>query len=170
MMVDPEIFRFRAGAVIAWVPFAFVALHERQAQVNHGLTLRELARGVGLDASHVLAIVEDRPWMPVDEAAAAVQLTVLVDAWTPAPAILDDTDAWIDAITDLLHIFNAVAAGQPNAVVFCACACMMLRQLERAPTPNPDETAAIKEMLAAAVAQAIGATGLSGRTWTFRDS
>ena len=48
-----------------------VAAHEKQALINHGRSIVELAENGGIDWSEMVAVLEDRPWrwMSVDDAA-----------------------------------------------------------------------------------------------------
>lgn len=58
-----------------FVPWDFVAAHERQAQSNHYQTVKRLAERGGLSWRELLAVVEDRKWssVPTAEARARVQ-------------------------------------------------------------------------------------------------
>lgn len=46
----------------AYVPFAVVALHERQAEKNHGQSVAKLASRGGLSPCELAAVLEDRRW------------------------------------------------------------------------------------------------------------
>lgn len=48
------------------VPFDMIAAHEAQAQSNHSQTLDRLNERGGLSPSEFLAVLEDRPFRPVD--------------------------------------------------------------------------------------------------------
>jgi hypothetical protein len=62
------------------VPWDFLLPHEHRAMRNHdGQDLALLARRGGLSYSEMLAIVEDRPWREVKDAAATIDR--LVAAW-----------------------------------------------------------------------------------------
>jgi len=69
----PVLLTGRDGEVVS-VPLDFVAPHERQAERNHGQTLRRLAERGGLSACELAAVLEDRAWrrMTHHEAWAAV--------------------------------------------------------------------------------------------------
>lgn len=60
----------RQEAKISSFPWGIIAPHERQAQINHGQTLKRLAERGGLSPCELVAILEDRHWrkMPEDEA------------------------------------------------------------------------------------------------------
>lgn len=53
------------------LPWSLVAAHEKQALINHGRSIVELADSGGIDWSEMVAVLEDRPWhwMSVNEAA-----------------------------------------------------------------------------------------------------
>ena len=62
------------------IPWAVIAPHERQAQMNHGgQTLAKLAQRGGLCASEAVAVLEDREWRPYAEA--EQRLKELVNAY-----------------------------------------------------------------------------------------
>lgn len=44
------------------LPWEAIALHEAQAQKNHGQTLKRLAERGGLNFSEACSVMEDRPW------------------------------------------------------------------------------------------------------------
>lgn len=60
----PELFRVadRPGYHSGGIPWAMIASHERQADRNHGQTLRRLHDRGGLSWCEALAVLEDRPW------------------------------------------------------------------------------------------------------------
>ena len=44
------------------IPWSLIAPHEKQAQANHGQSLKRLAERGGLSAAEALCIIEDRKW------------------------------------------------------------------------------------------------------------
>ena len=61
------------------LPWNIIAPHERRARLNHaGQSLAELAQRGGLTASEALAILENRPFCSIDDAAAVWRLSNLV--------------------------------------------------------------------------------------------
>lgn len=65
----------------ASIPLAMIAPHEAQAQRNHYQSLRRLAERGGLAPCEAVAVLEDREWHRMDEAAALARLAVLVAAF-----------------------------------------------------------------------------------------
>lgn len=55
-----------SGGPPAGVPWAVICAHEKQAQANHGQTLRGLANRGGLSWCEMLAVLEDRKWRKMD--------------------------------------------------------------------------------------------------------
>lgn len=70
----------RSVAFPTAVPWAFVAPHEQQAERNHGQTLRRLAERGGLSPCELVAVLEDRRWHAMDDAAAVARLMELLAA------------------------------------------------------------------------------------------
>lgn len=68
------------------VPRAMLVEHLQQCYLNHGLSLERLAKKGGLAADECLAILEDRPWFPIEEAEAQAQLVRAVLNWQRGPA------------------------------------------------------------------------------------
>jgi hypothetical protein len=50
---------------IVTLPWALIAPHEAQAKVNHSQTLKRLAERGGLAPCEAVAVLEDRPWVPM---------------------------------------------------------------------------------------------------------
>lgn len=70
-----------------WVPWAMLAPHEAQAQLNHSQSLETLASRGGLDPAEALAVVTDRRWQDVRNLSyteAAMELQKLVVAFVLA--------------------------------------------------------------------------------------
>lgn len=67
------------------VPWAFVAPHERQAQLNHGQSLKRLAERGGLSWCELLFVIEDRDWNDMtefeDERAARAAVLEALRVW-----------------------------------------------------------------------------------------
>jgi hypothetical protein len=63
------------------VPRAMLAEHLNQCYSNHGSSIERLARKGGLTADECLAILENRRWLPIDEADAHTQLVRAVLQW-----------------------------------------------------------------------------------------
>lgn len=73
----------RGKTTSATVPWSFMAPHEVQAIANHGgQSLERLAERGGLSGGEALAVVLDRPWVPVDVELAQAALLALADAAT----------------------------------------------------------------------------------------
>jgi hypothetical protein len=74
---------------IAWkslggikVPWAMIAAHNKQAKLNHcGQDLEHLAKRGGLSACEALAILDDRPWQPMDAIKALRELEERVEQY-----------------------------------------------------------------------------------------
>lgn len=69
------------------VPMAIFEPHEQQAQTNHGQSFNELAGRGGLSPSEAVAILEDRRWHSMTDAAAYERLAELVAAWNRRPPV-----------------------------------------------------------------------------------
>lgn len=61
----------------AWVPWALLEAHRRQAMKNHGQTLERLKERGGLSPSEMLAILEDREWRAMDDGLALSAIRAL---------------------------------------------------------------------------------------------
>ncbi len=61
------------------IPWDLIGPHERQADLNHGQSLRELARRGGLSVTEALAVVMDRPWQRIPVAECVEKLDHLVE-------------------------------------------------------------------------------------------
>jgi hypothetical protein len=71
----------RAGVVVPRsIPWSLIAPHERQAERNHYQTLKRLAERGGLSPSEACAVLEDRAWHKMEEAAAIARLAEIVTA------------------------------------------------------------------------------------------
>lgn len=66
MRMFPVMPRFGSGGGVAYVPWALVAPHEKQATLNHYQTLERLATRGGLAPCELLAVLEGRKWKPMD--------------------------------------------------------------------------------------------------------
>ena len=62
------------------VPFYMMQLHEKQAWLNHGQTLIQLAEH-GLTPHQVLAILQDCRWPVLEDAEAEARLDRMVTEW-----------------------------------------------------------------------------------------
>jgi len=60
------------------VPWSLLQPHERQADRNHGQTLKRLAERGGLSPAEMVAVLEDRRWQRMDPEAAVARLNELV--------------------------------------------------------------------------------------------
>ncbi len=60
------------------VPWSFVEQHEQQALRNHSQTLHRLAERGGLSPCEMVAVVEDREWESMSDAAAIERLRDLL--------------------------------------------------------------------------------------------
>jgi hypothetical protein len=63
------------------IPQAMLRDHLDQFYLNHGKSIHQLAQMGGLAADECLAILEDRRWLPIDEADAHTQLVRAVLNW-----------------------------------------------------------------------------------------
>jgi len=63
------------------VPRAMLVEHIEQCFLNHGVGLEGLARKGGLAADECLAILEDRPWVPIEDAEAHARLVRAILDW-----------------------------------------------------------------------------------------
>lgn len=59
------------------IPWAVIAPHERQADRNHGQTLKRLAERGGLSACEAVAVLEDRDYRRMTDEAAVARLIEL---------------------------------------------------------------------------------------------
>lgn len=62
------------------IRWALVAPHEAQALANHSQTLARLAERGGLGAAEMVAVLEDRRWLPMRSEVAICRLRELVEA------------------------------------------------------------------------------------------
>lgn len=60
------------------LPWRILRPHARQAELNHGQTLERLMERGGLSVSEMLAVLEDRPWHPIDDVKAIDRITEIV--------------------------------------------------------------------------------------------
>lgn len=67
--------------ILAFLPWEMIGPHEPQALKNHDQTLARLHDRGGLSACEALAVLEDRPWRPMDDAEANEQLCKAVARW-----------------------------------------------------------------------------------------
>jgi hypothetical protein len=67
------------------VPWDMLAHHAAQAWANHHQTLERLAERGGLGLGEMVAVLEDRPWRPMHQRAAAERLRELVAAYEVMP-------------------------------------------------------------------------------------
>ncbi len=65
-------------AVTMAVPMELLAVHEHQAQRNHGQSLNMLASRGGLSPCEMLAVLENRPWAAMPDALAEKKLTTIL--------------------------------------------------------------------------------------------
>lgn len=63
------------------VPTEMLREHLEQCYSNHGEGIEQLARRGGLAADECLAVLEGRPWLPVDDATAQSRLVRVVLDW-----------------------------------------------------------------------------------------
>jgi hypothetical protein len=59
------------------IPWSAIEPHERQAKANHYQTLKQLAGRGGLSWSEMVAVLEDREWRAMDDAAAEARVREL---------------------------------------------------------------------------------------------
>lgn len=74
----------RAGVMllVLGIPWSMIAPHEMQARTNHGgQTLRRLAERGGLGADEAIAVLNDRRFQRMTEAAAQTELAALLTAY-----------------------------------------------------------------------------------------
>lgn len=64
------------------VPWPILVPHELQAQKNHRQSLRRLAERGGLAPSEMVAVLEDRPFRPMDDVEARDRLSEIIRAET----------------------------------------------------------------------------------------
>ena len=62
------------------IPWSVIAPHERQADRNHGQTLKRLAERGGLSACEAVAVLEDRDWHKMTDEDAVGRLKEIVRA------------------------------------------------------------------------------------------
>ena len=67
--------------LVVALPWEMMAPHEKQADSNHGQTLRRLDQRGGLGACEAVAVLEDREWRPMTYAAANKRLKELLAEW-----------------------------------------------------------------------------------------
>lgn len=72
------------------IPWDIIEPHEKQAEINHGQTLKRLAERGGLSPCEAVAILEDRVWRPMDLLESINRLAELIRICTKA---LDDGQA-----------------------------------------------------------------------------
>lgn len=68
-------FPIQGGPSILW---SAIAPHEEQALKNHWQSLERLAERQGLSPGEALAVMEDRPWHPMNHALALTKWSALV--------------------------------------------------------------------------------------------
>jgi hypothetical protein len=93
-----RMFPIQCGPAIPW---SVIAPHERQAQLNHQQDLEMLARRGGLSPCEAIAVIEDRAWHRMEDAAAHAQLQGFVDA-----ALQPKLDAALARIAALESLIN----------------------------------------------------------------
>lgn len=64
------------------IPFSLLAPHEKQAQHNHGQTLKRLAERGGLSPDEAVAVLEDREWHRMAKEESISRLNELVTSPT----------------------------------------------------------------------------------------
>ncbi len=62
------------------IPWPLIVAHGIQAQRNHGQSLRRLAERGGVSVTEAVAVLEDRPWKPMDDVEAIKRLGELMHA------------------------------------------------------------------------------------------
>src|SRR5215469_14253591 len=85
--------------MVVAVPWAMIALHEKQAQSNHGQSLQHLVDRGGLAPSEAMAILENRRWYPMPNPEAHRQLYNRVCNWEhgredAAQRVIEAARAW----------------------------------------------------------------------------
>lgn len=60
------------------IPWELILPHERQADRNHGQTLKRLAERGGLSPCEAVAVIEDRDWRPMSDDEAIARLLELM--------------------------------------------------------------------------------------------
>lgn len=73
-----------AVALVVQIPWGMIAPHERQAHDNHGQTLARLAERGGLSACEACAVLDNRKWQKMHDAAAHARLMHLIDEYRRA--------------------------------------------------------------------------------------
>jgi hypothetical protein len=61
-MSQEPMFPILNDPIVRAIPWALIAPHEKQAQINHGQTLKGLAGRGGLDVAEAVLIILDKPW------------------------------------------------------------------------------------------------------------
>ena len=80
-------FPIMKAVLLGSVPWDFMEPHERQAQRNHGQSLKRLAERGGLNAAEALDVVEGRPYGSSPRRAdAELPLINKVREWRASPA------------------------------------------------------------------------------------
>ncbi|MGE0853325.1 MAG: hypothetical protein AB7O44_27560 [Hyphomicrobiaceae bacterium] len=111
--------------IMASIPWALIAMHEKQAIANHGQSLEMLASRGGLSTCEALAVIEDRPWRVMDQMEAAHRLQVLSQPNASRIAALEHALATERGrIERALEQLNAPHVGARTKVV---CARVVLR-------------------------------------------
>jgi hypothetical protein len=59
------------------IPFSL--LNEKQAEINHGQSLQELARRGGLSPCEAIAIIDKRRWLPIPREEGLAILETILD-------------------------------------------------------------------------------------------
>ena len=75
--MDNELFPILGTRPKEYIPWECIQPHEEQALKNHGQTLKRLAERGGLDWTEVLAVLEDRQWIRMDESEADLAFTFI---------------------------------------------------------------------------------------------
>jgi hypothetical protein len=84
-MSDPKAMPILDGyaETVKEIPWSLIAGHERQANLNHNQSLRELARRGGISPYEAMAIIQDRPWTRMSPGEADRILRELIAAHKP---------------------------------------------------------------------------------------
>lgn len=75
----------RGGLKSTMIPWAMIAPHEKQAQLNHDQTLERLAERGGLSHCEAIAVLEGRDWFPMENESAEAQLELLRKQYEETP-------------------------------------------------------------------------------------
>lgn len=70
------------STMVIGIPWTLIAQHESQCLRNHSQTPQQLHNRGGLSSCEAVAVLEDRPWSPMDEVVAQDRLMEIVNDYT----------------------------------------------------------------------------------------